>query len=316
MSSAVLLMAHGTPSSLDQMPEYLTRVRGGRPPSEELVAEMRRNYSAIGGRSPLTEITLRQRDALAERLGGVARVAVGMRNWRPYIAEAIDELGRAGVTRVVGIPMAPQFSTLSVRKYVDDARAATPAGMRFECVGSYHAHPRLLEAFAARIREAGGVGPDERVVFTAHSLPERVIASGDPYAAEVRATAAGVAGLAGIADFDLAFQSAGRTPEPWIGPELNALVRERAAGGTRRLLVVPIGFVSDHTEILFDLDVQAAETAAGCGVALRRTPSPNDSAEFIRLLEDLATAALKSGPEASEGGAGPLADEARPVGRS
>lgn len=292
LSTAILLMAHGTPSSLEEMPEYLTRVRGGRPPSEELVAEMRRNYSAIGGRSPLTEITMRQRDALAGRLGGRALVAVGMRNWRPFIAEALGDLGRESVTRVVGIPMAPQFSTLSVRKYEDDARAALPAVMSFECVGSYHAHPRLLAAFAARIEEAGGVRPGERVVFTAHALPERVIASGDPYADEVRATAAGVARLAGIDTYDLAFQSAGRTPEPWIGPDLNAFVRERAAEGISRLLVVPIGFVCDHTEILFDIDVQAAETAAAAGISLRRTRSLDDSGPFIDLLEELARAAL------------------------
>ncbi len=280
-------MAHGTPSSLDQMPEYLTRVRGGRAPSAELLAEMRHNYSAIGGRSPLTEITLKQRDALAARLGDRVPVAAGMRNWHPFIAEAIGELAGAGATRVVGIPLAPQFSTLSVRKYAQDAQASIPVGTAFECVGSYHAHPRLLDAFAARVREAGGVRPGERVVFTAHSLPERVIASGDPYVDEVRATAGGVARLAGIDRYDLAFQSAGRTPEPWIGPELNAFIRERAAAAVRRLLVVPIGFVSDHTEILFDIDVQAAETAAACGVELRRTTSLNDSEEFISLLEDL-----------------------------
>ncbi len=287
MSTAILLMAHGTPSSLDDLPEYLTRVRGGRPASEDLVAEIRRNYSAIGGRSPLTEITLRQRDALAGRLGGSVPVLVGMRHWHPFIAEALGGLGGSGVTRVVGVPLAPQFSTLSVKKYVDDARAAVPAGIALECVRSYHAHPMLLEAFAARLREIGGPGPGELVVFTAHSLPERVIASGDPYVDEVRETAAGVARLAGIEGYRIAFQSAGRTPEPWIGPELNATIRERAAAGVGRVLVVPVGFVSDHTEILFDLDIQAAATAASCGVQFRRTRSLNDSGEFIALLEDL-----------------------------
>ena len=189
MSTAVLLMAHGTPSSLDDLPEYLTRVREGRPASEELVAEIRRNYSAIGGRSPLTDITFRQRDALSQRLGGAVPVVVGMRHWDPFISEA---LGR----------------------------------------------------------------------------------------------------LAGLDGYDVAFQSAGRTPEPWIGPELNAMIRERAAAGIRRVLVVPIGFVSDHTEILYDLDVQAAATAADCSVQFRRTPSLNESEEFISLLEELVRSAL------------------------
>jgi protoporphyrin/coproporphyrin ferrochelatase len=290
MSTAILLMAHGTPSSLDQMPEYLARVRGGRPASDQLLAEMRHNYLAMGGRSPLTEITFRQRDALAARLGGDFRVAVGMRNWHPFIAEALSGLVASGVTRVVGIPLAPQFSAVSVQKYLEAAREALPPGVAFECVPSYHANPLLLDAFAARVRESGGPAPDELVVFTAHAVPERVIAAGDPYADEVRATARGVAERAGIGEYAVAFQSAGRTPEPWIGPELNGLIRERAAAGTRHVLVVPVGFVCDHTEILFDIDIQAATTAAECGVRLRRTASLNDSPVFIDLLAELAVA--------------------------
>src|SRR4029077_4697646 len=134
MNSAVLLMAHGTPSSLDEMPEYLRLVRGGRPPSPELVEEMRRNYAAIGGRSPLTGLTMAQADALRARLGPDVPVAVGMRNWRPFIKDALEDLARQGPTRIVGVPMAPQFSTLSVQKYVDAARAALPAGVQFDAV--------------------------------------------------------------------------------------------------------------------------------------------------------------------------------------
>lgn len=289
MTTAILLMAHGTPASLEELPEYLALVRGGRPPSGELVAEMRHNYSAIGGRSPLTEITFRQRDALAARLGARVPVVVGMRHWHPFIADALGSLAGSDVTRVVGIPLAPQFSTVSVQKYAEAARAAMPAGVAFECVRSYHAHPLLLDAFAERIAESGAPAPGEFVLFTAHALPERVIASGDPYADQVRATADGVAKRAGIPHYGLAFQSAGRTPEPWIGPELNGVIRERAAAGVERILIVPVGFVCDHTEILFDIDVQAAATAASCGVRLRRTASLNDSPTFISLLEVLAT---------------------------
>lgn len=293
MSTAVLLMAHGTPSSLDELPEYLTRVRGGRPPSDGLLAEIRRNYAAIGGRAPLTDITYRQRDALAGRLGPGVSVIVGMRNWHPLIADALSGLAGSGVTHVVGIPLAPQFSTLSVQKYVEAARAAVPAAITFECVRSYHAHPLLVQAFAERIREVGGPAPGELVVFTAHALPERVVASGDPYVDEVRATADSVARRAGIATYELAFQSAGRTPEPWIGPDVNALIRQHAAAGVTRLLVVPVGFVCDHTEILFDLDVQAAATARECGVLLRRTESLNASPTFVALLAELATGGLR-----------------------
>jgi protoporphyrin/coproporphyrin ferrochelatase len=291
MKSAVLLMAHGTPASLDEMPEYLRLVRGGRPPSDELVAEMRHNYQAIGGRSPLTEITMAQGEALRSRLGPDVPVAVGMRNWRPFLKDAITGLAASGVTRVVGVPMAPQFSTLSVQKYVDAATAALPSGVTLDAVRSFHAHPQLLDAFAERVR-AAGPRADEVVVFTAHSLPVRVIESGDQYAVEVSATARGVAERAGIARYEIAFQSAGRTPEPWIGPDLSDFVRIKAADGARRFLVVPVGFVCDHTEILFDIDVQAAAAAREAGVSLRRTESLNTSPAFIGALETIVRSLL------------------------
>jgi protoporphyrin/coproporphyrin ferrochelatase len=291
--TGVLLMAHGTPSSLDEMPEYLALVRGGRAPSDELVHEMRDNYAAIGGRSPLTDITNAQADALRERLGADVPVAVGMRNWRPFIKEAVAELAANGVTRIIGIPMTPQFSSVSVQKYIDAAMAALPAGVTFEPVRSFHSHPRLIIAFAARL-VAAQPKPDELVVFTAHSLPERVIAAGDPYAKQVAETAALVAAMSGVNAYDVAYQSAGRTPEPWIGPALDRLIDDRSAT-VRRFLVVPIGFVCDHTEILFDIDIQAARTAREFATSLRRTESLNTSPLFIDLLEDLVR---NSGPGA------------------
>jgi len=281
----VLLMAHGTPDSLDEMPEYLRLVRGGRPASDELVAEMRENYHAIGGRSPLTEITNAQAEALRAQLGPAIPVAAGMRNWRPFIRDALVDLAAAGVTRVIGIPMAPQFSTLSVQKYIDAAMAALPEGMRFEAVESFHTHPLLLDAFAERVR-AANPQPDELVVFTAHSLPVRVIEAGDRYADQVAETARGVAERAGITRYDCAYQSAGRTPEPWIGPELAQVIDDRSVT-IRKFLVVPIGFVCDHTEILFDIDVQAARIAREFATSLRRTESLNTSRLFIAMLEDL-----------------------------
>jgi ferrochelatase len=270
------------------MPEYLRLVRGGRPPSPELVEEMRQNYAAIGGRSPLTDLTMEQADALRARLGAGVPVAVGMRNWRPFIKDALEDLVRQGATRIVGVPMAPQFSTLSVQKYVDAARAALPSGVQFDAVTSYHAHPRLLEAFAGRVR-AASVRDDETVVFTAHSLPVRVIEGGDVYADEV---AAARRGGCGIGRFETAYQSAGRTPEPWIGPDLSELITARAAAGARRFLIVPVGFVCDHTEILFDVDVQAARTARDAGATLRRTESLNTSPAFIGALEEIVRARL------------------------
>jgi ferrochelatase len=284
-------MAHGTPSSVDEMPEYLRLVRGGRPPSDELVAEMRHNYEAIGGRSPLTDLTLTQADALRARLGAGVPVAVGMRNWHPFIKDALAELRGAGVDRAIGIPMAPQFSTLSVQKYIDAARGALPDGVRFDAVESFHAHPLLLDAFAERLRGAAPK-PDELVVFTAHSLPKKAIDSGDRYADEVAATARGVADRVGITRYAIAYQSAGRTPEPWIGPSIDEMLDEQTGRGVRKFLVAPIGFVCDHTEILFDIDVQATQTAREFSTSLRRTESLNTSPMFIAMLEDLVRARL------------------------
>ena len=293
-NTGVLLMAHGTPSSLDEMPEYLRLVRGGRPASPELVAEMQHNYGAIGGRSPLTDITLAQAAALGARLGGGIAVSVGMRNWHPFIKNALGELASSGVRRVIGIPMAPQFSTLSVQKYIDAAEASLqglPDDLLFEPVRSFHTHPLLIDAFAERLRAAAPAA-NELVVFTAHSLPARVIEAGDRYADEVAATARAVAAQTGIERYAIAYQSAGRTPEPWIGPDLGALVRERAAAGSRRFLIAPIGFVCDHTEILFDIDVQATACAREEGAALRRTESLNTSPTFIAMLEEIVRAKL------------------------
>jgi ferrochelatase len=284
--TGVLLMAHGTPSSMDEMPEYLRLVRGGRPPSPELVAEMRRNYEAIGGKSPLTEWTLAQRDALAQRLGPDLPVAVGMRNWKPFLKEAIEELAGGGATRIIGVPLAPQFSTLSIVKYFDAATAALPTGITLDAIHSFYDHPLLLEAFAERVR-AAVPQPDEEVIFTAHSLPLRVIRGGDRYANEVAGTARGVAARCGLRRYRRAYQSAGRTPEPWIGLDISELLRHRTARGARRFLVVPVGFVCDHTEILFDIDVQAKATADAHAAVLRRTESLNTHPTFISALESL-----------------------------
>jgi ferrochelatase len=286
---AVLLLAHGTPESLDDMPEYLTRVRGGRPPSPELIEEMRGNYGAIGGRSPLTELTLAQASALASALGGMP-VYVGMRNWRPYIADVLAEAAAAGVREMVAVPMAPQYSTLSVAKYGEAVEAARPREMEVRFVRSWHDHPGLLDAFAEKLRGALATARWDRVLFTAHSLPMRVVAQGDPYPDEVAATARGVAQRAGVTDYGRAYQSAGRTPEPWLGPSLEEALATAAAEGARRALAVPVGFVCDHTEILFDIDVQAAQAARRLGIEVGRTESLNTSPTFIRALADLVRA--------------------------
>lgn len=291
MNTGVLLVAHGTPESLDQMAEYLTLVRGGRAPSERLVEEMRHNYAAIGGRSPLTDLTQAQAAALRAALPGTP-VFVGMRNWRPFIADALREAAAQGVLRVVVVPLAPQYSTLSVAKYKGAVEAALPPGMEMRFVDSWHAHPGLLEAFAERARAALAAEPVDVVVFTAHSLPRRAIAQGDPYADQVKATAAGVAARAGLASYELAWQSAGRTEEPWLQPSLEERLQALADAGRRRVLVVPVGFVCDHTEILYDIDQQAQAFARERGLSLFRTESLNTAPTFIAALADVVKAAL------------------------
>jgi ferrochelatase len=292
-STGVVLLAHGTPESLDDMPEYLTLVRGGRAPSPELIEEMRHNYAAIGGRSPLTAITRTQADALARALGDGTRVFVGMRNWRPFIADALRDARAAGLTELVALPLAPQYSTLSVAKYRDATEASRPEGLVLRFVEPWHDHPGLLDAFAEKVKEALLRSPADAVVFTAHSLPRSVIDAGDPYPDEVLATARGVALRAGLDDLRLAWQSAGRTNEPWLGPTLGEELGALAAVGARRVLVAPIGFVADHTEILFDIDVQAREAARAAGIRLQRTASLNDSPRFIATLADLVRGARR-----------------------
>jgi ferrochelatase len=287
----VLLLAHGTPETLDQMPEYLALVRGGRPPSPELVETMRHNYAAIGGRSPLTEITRAQAAALERCLGDGARVYVGMRNWRPFIKDALAEVARDGFRDVVAVPMAPQFSSLSVGKYREAVERARPAGVSVRFVEAWHDRPLLLEAFAEKVRAALARGPRDAIVFTAHSLPARVVAAGDPYVDQVRVTARGVAERARLASFGVAWQSAGRTEEAWLGPSLEEELAELAAAGRARVLVVPVSFVCDHTEVLYDVDVQAAAFARERGIDLLRSESLNVSPSLIRALADVVVSA-------------------------
>jgi ferrochelatase len=210
-----------------------------------------------------------------------------MRNWRPYIADALAQAASDGVRELVAVPMAPQYSTLSVAKYGEAVEAARPPALAVRFVRSWHDHPGLLDAFAEKLQGALGALRPERVLFTAHSLPRRVVDAGDPYPDEVRATARGVAERCGLGTWEQAYQSAGRTPEPWLGPSVEEALAGAASAGARRVLIAPIGFVCDHTEILFDIDVQAAQAARGLGIEVARTESLNTSPRLIAALADL-----------------------------
>jgi protoporphyrin/coproporphyrin ferrochelatase len=293
----VLVMAYGGPASLDEIPGYLADIRHGRPTPRAVVDEITENYRAIGGRSPLLDVSRRQVDVLAAELGGDFRCYLGMRHWSPWIEEVVGEMIGDGIERAVSLVLAPHFSALSVARYqqkVADGLELYHGRIDVEHVPSYHDAPGLIEAFTTRVEEGIARWPDAdrprvHIVFSAHSLPERVLASGDPYGEQCLETARLVAARAGLADdrWTWAYQSAGRTPEPWAGPDLGEHLEELAGRGVRDVVSVPVGFVSDHVEILFDIDHKAAAVAARLGMRLERPSALNDDPLFIGALAEL-----------------------------
>jgi protoporphyrin/coproporphyrin ferrochelatase len=280
MNSAVILMAYGSPPTEDDVPAYLADIREGKPVSEYAVEELKERYRRIGGRSPLDEITERQRAALEAELG--VPVYVGMKHWQPRIAEAVDAALAGGAETIVGLVLAPHYSRLSVAGYRERLEAALSGRAELVFVESWHDHTPFLDVLADRVR-----GFDGHVVFTAHSLPERILGDGDPYRDQLLETSRLVAERAGIDDWSFAFQSASTTGEPWLGPDILEELETLAANGVRRVLVCPVGFVSDHLEILWDLDVEAREKAGELGLGLDRIESLNDDPAFIRALAEL-----------------------------
>jgi len=290
-------MAYGGPASLDEIPGYLADIRHGRPTPRAVLEEISENYRAIGGRSPLLQVSRRQVDALAAVLGDDFRCYLGMRHWAPWIEDVVGEMAEDGVTEAVSLVLAPHFSSMSVARYqqkVADGLDLYRARIHFEHVPSYHDAPGLVQAFAARVEDGlarWSAGDRDRVhvVFSAHSLPERLLSSGDPYGVQCLETAQLVAERAKLPDdrWSWAYQSAGRTPEPWAGPDIGEHLAELAELGVRDVVSVPIGFVSDHVEILFDLDHRAAAVAAELGMRFERPPALNDDPVFIAALAEL-----------------------------
>jgi len=299
----VLLMAHGSPNRLDEMAAYLQHVRGGRPTPQALVDDIRERYRLIGGRSPLLDLTQAQAKAVEARLhadGARVRVYVGMRHWHPFIKETVQQMVADGIQRVIAVSMAPQYSRLSVGAYqraLETAQIELGVSLDVTHVGSWHDHPLLLQAFAERVREALLQFPEDirgqlHVIFTAHSLPIRILTEGDPYPCEVERTAEGVAKLVGLAAWELAYQSQGATAEPWLGPTLDEAFEKCAGRDQRQLLVAPIGFVCDHVEILYDLDILAQQAAQAKGLWLRRIASLNTSPTFVEALASVVESHL------------------------
>jgi ferrochelatase len=290
-------MAYGGPASLDEIPGYLADIRSGRPTPRHVLEEITENYRAIGGRSPLLEVTRKQVDAIAELLGEDYRCYLGMRHWAPWIEEVVGEMVGDSVTHAVSVVLAPHFSGMSVARYqqkVVDGLELYRGRIDFEQVPSYHDSPGLIDAFASRVADGLSRWPEgERdrvhVVFSAHSLPERILMAGDPYGVQCRETASLVADRAGLSAerWSWSFQSAGRTPEPWAGPDLGEHLEALATRGVLDVVSVPVGFVSDHVEILFDIDLKARAIADGLGMRLERPPALNDDPVFIESLVDL-----------------------------
>ena len=290
----VLLLAHGAPDRLEDIPAFLLNVRGGRKLPDAAVNEIIRRYGLIGG-SPLLRLTTSQAQGLAKRLG--RPIYVGMRNWKPFISDAVGQIAADGVERVVALCLAPQNSRTSIGLYrrclLEETERLAPQ-VRVVFIDNWHDHPGLVEAFRERVAtalarvEAEAAGPVP-VIFTAHSVPQKTIEDGDPYEQQVKETAALVARALGLEEYEVAFQSQGMTSEPWIGPTVESLIDRKAAQGRRHLLLAPVGFVCDHVEILYDIDVVFREYGKARGVTVHRTESLNDSSLFIEALAAIVT---------------------------
>jgi len=294
----VVLMAYGTPRTRADIEPYYTDIRRGRPPTPEQLADLTARYDALGGTSPLAARTEAQRAALQAALDAAApatyEVVLGLKHAEPKIEAAVDGLAAQGVRRIVGLVLAPHWSAYSVGEYLDRARAAAePHGITVGGVESWATEPAFVEFVAADLRRTLATMPENtKVLFTAHSLPQRIIAAGDPYPHELRATAEAVAAAAGLGHWTswaIAWQSAGRTPEPWLGPDVLQVIDDLAAsendaGAGRGVVVSAVGFVADHLEVLYDLDIEAARRAESHGLAFARTACVNDDATVMAAL--------------------------------
>jgi ferrochelatase len=293
---AALIMAYGTPSSIDRMECYLSDIRGGRPMSEEFIEEFKHRYSLIGG-SPLTQLTYDQAKKTSEemqRRGYDIAVYVGMRHWSPWIKDAIGQMYLHGIEEAVAIVMAPHYSKMSIGRYwtkIDEAQQMYGTNIKFFYVDSWYQQPKFLQAVENHVRAGLDKFSREtrnkvKVVFTAHSLPERLKKMGDPYDDQLKDNARLIAQRLGDLDWMFSYQSAAETGEPWLGPQIEDVILDLAQTGYKHMLVAPIGFVCNHVEILFDLDIEAKQIAMEHGIHLERIESMNSAPLFIEAIAD------------------------------
>ncbi len=297
MTVAVLLMAYGTPRTLDEVEAYFTHIRRGRRPSPEEVEELRERYRRIGGVSPLHEITEAQgrelQRALDRKAPGRFRVYLAMKHSAPFVSDVARQLISDGARQVVALVLAPHESRMIVDEYLEYAHPAfeEAEGLKLQVVRSWHRNPGYLAALERRIRAALAAFPDPRpeateVLFTAHSLPERILEWNDPYPAELHENGQTLAQRLQLPRWRVCYQSAGHTPFRWLGPDILEVLQELAQAGARQVLAVPIGFTADHLEVLYDLDIEAKERAQALGLVFRRTESLNADPEFLDALAE------------------------------
>jgi ferrochelatase len=297
-------MAYGGPDTLDDVAGYLADIRMGRPTPRAVVEEIADHYRQIGGSSPLRALSLRQLAALSARLDpAVYRCYLGMRHWSPWIEEVVGAMAEEGIIQAVGIVLAPHYSSMNTERYFQKVAIGQElyrTSIEFAFVKSYHDSAPLLDALARRVVQGLGRWPSDeragvRVVFCAHSLPSRVIAEGDPYDSQLRETARQVAVRAALApqQWSWSYMSAGKSPEPWLGPDLPDHLTALAEQGVRGVVCVPVGFVADHVEVLYDVDIEARERANAVGIRLERPPSLNDDPLFIEALAGAVTAGAR-----------------------
>ncbi len=293
----VLVMSYGTPESMDQIEAYYTHIRRGQPPTPEQLKELRERYEAIvGGVFPLRQNTDRQVSALQETLNrqqsDVEFVCFqGLKHVRPFIEDGVKQMAEAGIAEAVGVVLAPHYSVMSVGSYIKRAQeAAELLGLQMKFVKSYHLHPALLEALSNRVQAAltGFEGNLEqvKVLFSAHSLPEKIVEMGDPYPQQLMETSKAVAEQCGVSNWQFAWQSAGRTAMPWLGPDILDVLKDLHKQGVRQVLICPVGFVSDHLEILYDIDIECQRTARGLGMHLERTEALHTDPLYMQALND------------------------------
>jgi ferrochelatase len=301
--TGILLLAYGSPETPDQVEPYFRHIRGGRAPSAEAVENLQERYALIGGRTPLLSITTETgrelQAALDARSPGEYRTYVAMKHWHPFIGDVVPRIAADGVRRVVAVVLAPHYSRMSVggyRKYVEDSIAKLDTPIELTFVESWYLQPEFIALIADRIREGLAAFPAGQrdstcVVFSAHSLPVRIRTWDDPYEAQLRASCEAVAREAQLGQWRFAWQSAGHTGEPWLGPDIVDYLETLHAEGVRTVLSVPIGFVCDHLEVLFDVDHEAMDKAESLGMTLRRTRMPNATPEFIAVLDAIVAEA-------------------------